>query len=208
MLHAAARPHSAVVPLLMCSPSPSARHQHPWPSRTPCPPLTCSMLAAALAMERGWAINLGGGMHHVRRCIEDLCLLRVHASWPAFCARSQASQCLVSAKQARDCPPPLQAAPDAGGGWCPYADIHLALRRLRVASGGAATRFLYVDLDVHQVWGCFGVLGVHARRAWKQARGRHACCVPALMPAALPAPRRATAWSAASCTLARRSRSI
>ncbi|PSC71162.1 class III RPD3 type histone deacetylase [Micractinium conductrix] len=65
-----------------------------------------SMLAAALAMERGWAINLGGGMHH--------------------------------------------AAPDAGGGWCPYADIHLALRRLRVASGGAATRFLYVDLDVHQ----------------------------------------------------------
>lgn len=65
-----------------------------------------SMLGAALAMERGWAINLGGGMHH--------------------------------------------ASHNDGGGWCPYSDITLALRRLRAASGGAARRVLAVDLDVHQ----------------------------------------------------------
>lgn len=64
------------------------------------------MLSAALAMERGWAINLGGGMHH--------------------------------------------ASADAGGGWCPYADIALAMRRLYKASGGAVSRFMVIDLDVHQ----------------------------------------------------------
>ncbi|KAL4424507.1 hypothetical protein ABPG77_006816 [Micractinium sp. CCAP 211/92] len=65
-----------------------------------------SMLGAALAMERGWAINLGGGMHH--------------------------------------------ASYNDGGGWCPYSDITLALRRLRATSGGALRRVLVVDLDVHQ----------------------------------------------------------
>ena len=68
-----------------------------------------TMMAAALAMERGWAINLGGGMHH--------------------------------------------ASHDQGGGWCPYADIHLAIRRLRAASGGGVRRVMVVDLDVHQVGG-------------------------------------------------------
>lgn len=67
-----------------------------------------SMLAAALAMRDGWAIQLGGGMHH--------------------------------------------AAPDDGGGWCPYADIWLALQRLRQASGGLVSKALVVDLDVHQVF--------------------------------------------------------
>jgi histone deacetylase 11 len=66
-----------------------------------------TMLAAALAFERGFAVNLGGGMHH--------------------------------------------ACPDAGGGWCPYADIHLAIRRLRAASNNLLKTFMVVDLDVHQV---------------------------------------------------------
>lgn len=65
-----------------------------------------TMLAAALAIERGWALNIGGGMHH--------------------------------------------AMPDSGGGWCVYADVHLAIRRLRTASGGALKRFMIIDLDVHQ----------------------------------------------------------
>eukprot|EP00803_Ostreobium_quekettii_P010121 evm.model.scf_379.8 EVM.evm.TU.scf_379.8 scf_379:54580-57443(+) len=65
-----------------------------------------TMLAAGLALERGWAVNLGGGMHHAR--------------W------------------------------NEGEGWCPYADIVLAVRRLREASGGAIKRVLVVDLDVHQ----------------------------------------------------------
>lgn len=65
-----------------------------------------TMLAAALAVERGWAVNLGGGMHH--------------------------------------------AAHGRGGGWCAYADLTLALRRLRAASGGLVSRFMIVDLDVHQ----------------------------------------------------------
>jgi len=46
-----------------------------------------TILAAALAVTWGWAINLGGGMHHAHR--QD------------------------------------------GAGWCPYADITLAVHRLR-----------------------------------------------------------------------------
>jgi histone deacetylase 11 len=46
-----------------------------------------TLLAAALAVTRGWAINLGGGMHHAH-----------HAD---------------------------------GSGWCPYADITLAIQRVR-----------------------------------------------------------------------------
>ncbi|KAI7842582.1 hypothetical protein COHA_003686 [Chlorella ohadii] len=65
-----------------------------------------TMLAAALAMQHGWAINLGGGFHH--------------------------------------------AAPDNGGGWCPFSDIYLAARRLRAASGGLVRRVMVIDTDVHQ----------------------------------------------------------
>lgn len=65
-----------------------------------------TVVAAALAMERGWAVNLGGGMHHARH--------------------------------------------DDGEGWCAFADINLAVRRLRAASGGAVKRVMVVDLDVHQ----------------------------------------------------------
>jgi hypothetical protein len=46
-----------------------------------------TILAAALAITQGWAINLGGGMHHA------------HSA--------------------------------DGSGWCPYADITLAIHRLR-----------------------------------------------------------------------------
>lgn len=76
-----------------------------------------TMLAAALAIERGWALNIGGGMHH--------------------------------------------AMPDSGGGWCVYADVHLAIRRLRTASGGALKRFMIIDLDVHQVRQGGGLSGVN-----------------------------------------------
>lgn len=37
-----------------------------------------------------------------------------------------------------------------GGGWCPFDDIYLAVRRLRAASGGAVRRVVVVDLDAHQ----------------------------------------------------------
>eukprot|EP00882_Tetradesmus_deserticola_P020719 GHRQ01022388.1.p1 GENE.GHRQ01022388.1~~GHRQ01022388.1.p1 ORF type:complete len:239 (+),score=59.05 GHRQ01022388.1:91-807(+) len=46
-----------------------------------------TVLAAALAVAHGWAVNVGGGMHHAHR--ED------------------------------------------GSGWCPYADITLAVQRIR-----------------------------------------------------------------------------
>jgi histone deacetylase 11 len=46
-----------------------------------------SVVAAGLAVAHGWAVNLGGGMHHAHR--ED------------------------------------------GAGWCPYADITLAVQRVR-----------------------------------------------------------------------------
>ncbi|WIA41682.1 hypothetical protein OEZ86_009029 [Tetradesmus obliquus] len=65
-----------------------------------------TVLAAALAVAHGWAVNLGGGMHHAHR--ED------------------------------------------GAGWCPYADITLAVQRVRAASTGAVSRIMVIDLDVHQ----------------------------------------------------------
>lgn len=46
-----------------------------------------TLLASALAITKGWAINLGGGMHHAHR--------------------------------------------HDGAGWCPYADITLAVHRIR-----------------------------------------------------------------------------
>eukprot|EP00208_Stichococcus_sp_RCC1054_P002713 CAMPEP_0206135296 /NCGR_PEP_ID=MMETSP1473-20131121/612_1 /ASSEMBLY_ACC=CAM_ASM_001109 /TAXON_ID=1461547 /ORGANISM="Stichococcus sp, Strain RCC1054" /LENGTH=358 /DNA_ID=CAMNT_0053527103 /DNA_START=325 /DNA_END=1401 /DNA_ORIENTATION=- len=65
-----------------------------------------TMLAAGLALQYGWSINIGGGMHH--------------------------------------------ASHDSGSGWCAYDDLHLALRKLRRATGGAIQKCLLIDLDVHQ----------------------------------------------------------
>lgn len=65
-----------------------------------------TMLAVAIAALRGYAINVGGGMHHA-----------YHSD---------------------------------GMGWCPYADITLAVRRLRAVSRGAVQRVLIVDTDAHQ----------------------------------------------------------
>ena len=38
-----------------------------------------------------------------------------------------------------------------GAGWCAYDDIMLGARKLREATGGQIQKFLYIDLDVHQV---------------------------------------------------------
>lgn len=65
-----------------------------------------TMLATALAIEYGWAINVGGGMHHA------------HSA--------------------------------TGGGWCPFSDVYLAIRRVRSLSQGKINRVLYIDLDAHQ----------------------------------------------------------
>lgn len=40
--------------------------------------------------------------------------------------------------------------PQEGSGWCPFADIYLAVHVLRTVSNGAVTRVLVIDLDVHQ----------------------------------------------------------
>lgn len=45
---------------------------------------------------------------------------------------------------------PHCTAPQEGSGWCPFADIYLAVHALRTASGGGVCRVLVVDLDVHQ----------------------------------------------------------
>ena len=65
-----------------------------------------TIAAAACSMQYGWAINIGGGMHH--------------------------------------------AYASTGMGWCPFADVYLAIQRLRHASEGAVQRILYIDLDAHQ----------------------------------------------------------
>jgi Histone deacetylase domain len=38
----------------------------------------------------------------------------------------------------------------AGGGWCPYSDIFLAIRKVRQATCGRVRKVLVIDTDVHQ----------------------------------------------------------
>ena len=87
------------------------------------------MQAMALAVVRGWAINIGGGMHHAHWQVSMLC-----AKPPVSTARLKPSLGLQD-----------------GAGWCAYADAVLGIRKLRAASGGHVLKVLYVDLDVHQV---------------------------------------------------------
>lgn len=120
------------------------------------------MLAAALAMERGWAINLGGGMVRSRPG-------PVGAGWDAWACCSCHAGLPPKRSESPSCGRPTPASPrphatparpsapaqhhayhDDGGGWCPFADINLAVRRLRAASGGTVRRVMVVDLDVHQ----------------------------------------------------------
>ncbi|KAF2901613.1 hypothetical protein ILUMI_04570 [Ignelater luminosus] len=65
-----------------------------------------SILAGKLAVERGWAINIGGGFHHCRS--------------------------------------------DAGGGFCPYADITLLIHFLFIHYPLTIQNVMIVDLDAHQ----------------------------------------------------------
>ncbi len=106
-----------------------------------------TMLAAALALERGFAINVGGGMHHAYHangggwCVggKDAPCGGVGARWQArepgvpSCARTK-----------RGCRPGLHVRR------CPFDDIMLAVRRLRRASAGRVTKVTVVDLDAHQ----------------------------------------------------------
>lgn len=64
-----------------------------------------TVLAAQLALKRGWAINLGGGLHHC-------------------CATK-------------------------GGGFCPYADMTLAVRFL-FENAQSVKRVMVIDLSAHQ----------------------------------------------------------
>lgn len=65
-----------------------------------------SILAGKLAVERGWAINIGGGFHHCRA--------------------------------------------DAGGGFCPYADITLLIHFLFIHYPLTIQNVFILDLDAHQ----------------------------------------------------------
>ena len=100
-----------------------------------------TMLAAALAMRHGWAINLGGGMHHAWR--DQVCAhahVQVCAGANAcmhVCMRVCVFFCICRPAGESSCStavPLLQLPnPTQGGGWCAYADLTLALRRLRAA---------------------------------------------------------------------------
>lgn len=72
-----------------------------------------TILAAQLAMEHGWAINLGGGYHHAKA--------------------------------------------DGGEGFCFFADIPLAIKKLRETH--PSLKVLVVDLDAHQGNGLEAILG-------------------------------------------------
>lgn len=73
-----------------------------------------TILGAQLAMENGWAINLGGGYHHAKA--------------------------------------------DGGEGFCFFADIPLAIKKLRETQ--PALKVLVVDLDAHQGNGLESILGL------------------------------------------------
>jgi len=72
-----------------------------------------TILGAQLAMENGWAINLGGGYHHAKA--------------------------------------------DGGEGFCFFADIPLAIKKVRETN--SALKVLVVDLDAHRGNGLAAILG-------------------------------------------------
>lgn len=180
----------------LAAPQPPPPPSHPTPT-PPCPGHRAGPAAPAAALpaaEKGAAAHGDNGRwQHAWRCPGHGAGLghqpgRGHAprlpqrrerqqdaAWPAWrllvgrlcrCCRGAALQRSWRAGAPGTCPslPGLQ-----GGGWCPYSDITLALRRLRAASGGAARRVLAVDLDVHQA-GAAGLAG--------QTGGGARGCVP------------------------------
>ena len=101
-----------------------------------------TMVAAGLAMQYGWAINIGGerdtplgvyvdASNHIQHASLTV---RSPAIWIHSCALIRATQ-----------NPPHSggmhhAHASTGMGWCPFADITLAVQRLRQASGGAVRK--------------------------------------------------------------------
>ena len=133
------------------------------------------MQAVALALEHGWSINIGGGMHHACfearlrsfltkpmsfRCHPGTC----HADFQGadihtvFCSDTPADL-FIEVYLVHSCGPAVFMSTRAlgsfprqdGSGWCAYSDIFLAIRQLRRASGDRVRRFMIIDLDVHQV---------------------------------------------------------
>ncbi|XP_053616626.1 histone deacetylase 11 [Plodia interpunctella] len=91
----------AEVPVVACLPNILVQHAYLRPMRLQ---TGGSILGGKLALERGWAINVGGGFHH--------------------------------------------CSGEAGGGFCPYADITLLIRFL--INAGKIETAMIVDLDAHQ----------------------------------------------------------
>jgi hypothetical protein len=90
--------------------------------------------------------------------------------------------------------PPLQGGlhhghSEDGSGWCPYDDIYLAVRRLRLGGGGAVST---------SAADCPAGLPVHLRRPVRTGLG----ALRALPRAARPKKHRAPRWRAAAATAA------
>lgn len=130
-----------------------------------------TMLAAALAFERGWAINVGGGMHHGFRWV-----LTPHLESNPSCPTRLCLTCVHACACSSD-----------GMGWCPFDDIMLAVRRVRSASNGAVRKV--------GLWPCREVQACSNPRVRRMEAALAVVGAPAnTLPRARPALRR-------SCTL-------
>ncbi|KXZ51444.1 hypothetical protein GPECTOR_12g407 [Gonium pectorale] len=111
-----------------------------------------TMLAAGLALERGWAINVGGGMHHACAdrgmgwCPFDDIVLAVRRVRRAAAAAAEAAAAAPAAEAAA-----AAAAPSAA--WPEEEEEGAAAAGVDGAACGAAApgcAVLVIDLDAHQ----------------------------------------------------------
>ena len=85
-----------------------------------------TMVAAALAIQYGWAINIGGERDTaIEDASKNILCIRIDVRPPAVWILSGGMH---------------HAYSSTGMGWCPFADITLAVLRLRQASGGAVRK--------------------------------------------------------------------
>ena len=123
------------LPFIACLPSSyvDARVLHPMRMAT-----GGSMLAARLALEAGWAINLGGGYHHASR-----------AHGHGFCVYADVTAAVWAARAARPCACATARRAAVAGDPSRRESAVFAVAAEPCTCGGAL-RVLVVDVDAHQ----------------------------------------------------------
>ncbi|PNW84775.1 hypothetical protein CHLRE_03g158200v5 [Chlamydomonas reinhardtii] len=118
-----------------------------------------TMLALGLALERGWAVNIGGGMHHASAdrgmgwCPFDDIMLGVRRARRAVAAAAEAAEAAEAGAGAGVAQGEGASAPAAGPQSGGEAAAEAAAAEAAAAGDGAGAgglKVLVIDLDAHQ----------------------------------------------------------